>query len=508
MLKKNLIANFLGQGWVALMSLLFIPLYIKYLGIEAYGLIGLFALLQTLLSLLDMGMTPTLAREMARFTGGTHSAQSIRDLLRSIEVISLSIAVLIAGGTVLGGKWISTYWLRSEALPVEVVAHNFSIMGLVTALRFIEGVYRSTIVGLQRQVLLNVVNSFMATMRGFGAVCLLIWVSPTVEAYFLWQGVISLLSLAVLASITYRVLPKAARPGRFSKMALLGIGRYAGGMLGITVLSLLTMQADKIILTKLLSLSEFGYYSLASVVAGVTYMLVGPIGQAWSPRLSELKASDQQSKFIETYHQGAQLVSVFVGSAAIVLIIFAETVLQLWTQDNALAHRSATLLSLLVLGNLLNSLLWIPYQAQLAYGWTGLAFRLNLLAVIMIVPAFYLLIPRYGPEGAAWVWISLNALYLLIGIHFMYRKILTKEKWRWYKWDVILPLVTATITALLMRWFTPPAASFAGQLAVLALVSIFTLVAATLAASSLREQFRFSIQLLISNFKIKTPLQH
>jgi hypothetical protein len=53
------------------MGLAFIPLYIKYHGIEAYGLIGLFALLQAWLGLLDMGMTPILGREMARFTGGT-----------------------------------------------------------------------------------------------------------------------------------------------------------------------------------------------------------------------------------------------------------------------------------------------------------------------------------------------------------------------------------------------------------------------------------------------------
>jgi O-antigen/teichoic acid export membrane protein len=78
-LKKNLIANYLGQGWTALMGLAFIPLYIKYLGIEAYGLIGLFAIIQAWLSLLDMGMTPMLGREMARSTGGSHTAQSIRD---------------------------------------------------------------------------------------------------------------------------------------------------------------------------------------------------------------------------------------------------------------------------------------------------------------------------------------------------------------------------------------------------------------------------------------------
>ena len=80
------------------MSLAFVPLYIKYLGIEAYGLIGIFVMLQAWLTLLDMGMKPALAREMARFTGGGHDAQSVWDLLRSIEIVALGIAVLIGLG--------------------------------------------------------------------------------------------------------------------------------------------------------------------------------------------------------------------------------------------------------------------------------------------------------------------------------------------------------------------------------------------------------------------------
>lgn len=54
-LKKNIFSNYFGAGWVALMTLAFIPLYIRYLWIEAYGLIGIFAMLQGLLSLLDFG---------------------------------------------------------------------------------------------------------------------------------------------------------------------------------------------------------------------------------------------------------------------------------------------------------------------------------------------------------------------------------------------------------------------------------------------------------------------
>src|ERR1019366_6384617 len=113
-LKRNVVANYLGQGWRALMGLAFVPLYIKYLGIEAYGLIGIFALLQAWLGLLDMGMTPTLSREMARFTSGTHSAQSIRDLLRSIEVVGLGVALVIAVGIWVASGWLASDWLRAE----------------------------------------------------------------------------------------------------------------------------------------------------------------------------------------------------------------------------------------------------------------------------------------------------------------------------------------------------------------------------------------------------------
>jgi O-antigen/teichoic acid export membrane protein len=486
------------------MGLAFIPLYIKCLGIEAYGLIGLFGVLQAWLSLLDMGMTPTLNREMARFTGGTHSATSIRDLLRSIEVIALSIAALVGLGIWAASGWLASDWLRAENLPIDTVAQSFAIMGAVTSLRFVEGIYRSAIIGLQRQVLYNAVNSALATLRGLGAVGILMWVSPTIEAFFVWQGVISLITLVVLANVTYRALPKAERSGHFSMPALQGIGHFAGGMMGITFLALLLTQVDKILLSKLLTLSDYGYYTLATVVAAALYMLTGPVTQAWFPRLSELHANNQQAELITKYHQGAQLVSVFMGSAAVVMIVFAEPILQLWTRDAELAHRSATLLSLLALGNLLNGLMWIPYQTQLAHGWTSLATRINVVSVAIIVPAILWATPRYGAEGAAWVWVSLNVGYVLIGIHFMYRKILIREKWRWYGKDVLQPLMVATVVATALAWAMPADLVYFYKLAWLLAASSVTLLATTFAATHVRHGLLTQLSIFKTSWISKT----
>src|SRR5208283_4086584 len=236
------------------MSLAFIPLYVKFLGIEAYGLMGIFAMLQAWLVLLDMGMKPTLSREMARYTVGAHSPQYIRDLLRSVEVIAVIIAALVTLFIWLAATWLATRWLKPQALPPAEVARALALMGAVMGFRFIEDVYAATMVGLQRQVLDNAVTISTATLRALGAVCVLAYIAPTIEAFFVWQGVVSLITVAVYGQIVYRSLPASPLSGRFSIRAVADIWRFAAGMTLISLLALLLTQIDKILLSRILTL--------------------------------------------------------------------------------------------------------------------------------------------------------------------------------------------------------------------------------------------------------------
>lgn len=487
-LKKNIIANYLGQGWRALLGLAFIPLYIKYLGVEAYGLIGIFAILQAWLGLLDMGMKPALGREMARFTGGAVDAQSIRDLLRSIETIGVVIAGMVALGIWAASGWLASDWLTAKNLPVEVVAQAFAVMGVVTALRFIESIYVSSIVGLQRQVLENIVTSIMATARGLGAVGVLAWVSPTIEAFFIWQGLISLITVALFAGVVYRALPPSPRAARFSGSAMIGIWRFAAGMMAITFLALLLTQVDKILLSRLLTLEAFAYYAMASVVANALYMLLGPISTAFYPRFTELATRGDDLAMRAAYHQSTQSVTVLMGAAAIVLMVFGDKVLVLWTSNPVLAHQVAPLMAVLALGTLFNGLMTIPYQMQLAHGWTTLGIKVNIVAVGILVPAILWVVPKYGAIGAAWMWVALNGGYLMFGVYFMHRRLLPTEKWRWYLQDVFIPLATATTTAYLCRWVIPVGFGKMVEFGVLLVSSGCVLIAAALAAPMVRLQ--------------------
>jgi O-antigen/teichoic acid export membrane protein len=487
-LKKNIIANYLGQGWRAIMALAFVPLYIEYLGIEAYGLIGIFTMLQAWLMLLEMGMKPALVREMARFTGGSIDSQSIWNLLRSVEVIMFCIAILTGFGIWIASDWLATEWVQAEKMPVGVIAHAFTLMGLVAALRLIENIYTSSIAGLQRQVLQNVITSTMATFQGLGAVAVLVWIEPTIDVFFIWQGVITLITTVIFMTVTYYILPKPQHVARFSLVALTNIRSFAVGMFGITLLSLMLMQIDKILLSRLLPLEVFGYYVLASLVAGGLYIIITPIGAAFYPRFIELLTRNDNQALIRVYHLGSQLVTVLMGSAAMVLILYSERIILLWTSDPALTEQVAPVMMVLVLGTFFNGLMWMPYQMQLAHGWTSLSIRINIIAVVLLVPTIMWVVPIYGAVGAAWVWVVLNAAYFLIGVHFMYRRILNTEKWIWYLNDIFFPLIAAGVTALLCQLILPEQLGRIGELAVLASISIIVLIATSLSAPLVRQQ--------------------
>jgi O-antigen/teichoic acid export membrane protein len=123
---------------------------------------------------------------------------------------------------------------------------------------------------------------------------------------------------------------------------------------------------------------------------------------------------------------------------------------------------------------------------QLAYGWTKLTIKMNLVAVALLVPTLFLVVPRYGGIGAAWVWVTLNAGYVLLGVHFMHLRVLPSEKLLWYGQDVITPASAAAAAALACRYFMPNRAGTIIDLLVLLFTSVCVVVAATLVSPLVR----------------------
>ena len=220
-IKQNIIANFGGKAWQALMSLAFVPLYIKFMGIESYGLVGIFASLLALFGILDMGLSTTLNREMARLSALPDKASEMRNLVRTLELPYWGVAVFIGIAVVCLSGPIANYWVKADKLTPATVKQALMIMGGVVAFRWPVSLYSGGLMGLQKQVLLNGINVFEATLRGLGAVLILWLISPTIQAFFIWQIFASMVHVLLSAFFLWHNLPKSSQHSRFQKESLL-----------------------------------------------------------------------------------------------------------------------------------------------------------------------------------------------------------------------------------------------------------------------------------------------
>ena len=115
----------------------------------------------------------------------------------------------------------------------------------------------------------------------------------------------------------------SGRKATFSIARLRAVRGFTTAVAGVTLLALLLQQADKLILSKLLTLTAFGYYTFAGTVAMTLARFVGPVHATFFPRFTELVSRGDDAKLTDVYHRACQLVSVAVLPAAVVLAIFA-----------------------------------------------------------------------------------------------------------------------------------------------------------------------------------------
>jgi len=216
-IKRNIAANMGGRVWSNLISLLFIPVYLHFLGIDNYGLIGFWITLVSVLSILDFGMGLTLTREMARLSTDPNNDRLLWDTLRSFEIIYWTLALTSGALIWIAAPAISNEWLNSASMPVETVIRSIRIMAAVFVFQFPFALYLGGIMGLQRQVLASGIQAGFGSMRGILASAVLWLISPTIEAFFYCQLIVSLLQTVFAAAALRRNLPFRSEERRVGK---------------------------------------------------------------------------------------------------------------------------------------------------------------------------------------------------------------------------------------------------------------------------------------------------
>jgi O-antigen/teichoic acid export membrane protein len=491
----NLVVSLGGQGWTALVQLAVIPFYIRVLGIEAYGLIGFYSVLQAVLMILDLGVSPMLNRELARRSARPELAREARDLVRTLEIGYWVLGLAIGSTVAAAAPFIASHWINAANIARPVVQRAVTIMGVVTALQWPISFYQGGLLGLQHQPVLNGIRVTMSTVSAVGAV-LILRREPTISVFFEWQVVVSAIHLVLISRALWRRLPLSDHPACVKPYLLRDVWRFAVGMSGMTACGLVLTHADKVLVSRLFSLEALGYYSLAGTVANGMYGLINPIFSAIFPRFSVLASLGDEIALRQLYHRGSQLMTVTLMPLATLLWLFALEILMLWTGNLVASRSAAPIVGYLVMGTAVNGLMTLPYALQLAHGWTDIGVRIASSLVLAQVPAIILLALLRGPVGTASVWLGLNLAYMAVGVPLTHRRLLPHEMGRWLGEDVLLPASAALAVVGVGRWLLPRTPGSAGSVAlVLTLLLLGAFASAALAASEGRQLLRAALAL-------------
>ena len=483
---RNVVANFAGRLWATLLSLAVVPLYLRLLGVETYGLLGIYTSLTAIFSLLDLGLGNLLNRRLAQSVDTPAGIAESADFTRTLECVYLAVGLLIGVITVAAAPFIAWHWVKPQGLSASTVEETLRLMGVAIAVQWPRALYAGGLMGQQRQVLLNVISSGSATALNLGGALVVWFMSPTIQALVAWTIVVGVCDTVVTRQVLLAKLrSQDARP-RFRWAMIMQEWRFAAGMTGISVMAVVLTQLDKIILSRVLTLEAFGYYTLAWRVASCLYPLVSPVASAYFPRLSQLSDGSDPGTLSRLYHEGCQYVSAIVFPVAAILAFFATPLLALWTHDMDTARNAGPTLALLAAGTAINAAMNLPLTLQLAHGWTRLVFLTNAVAVALLGPLIYWMSLHHGGFGAAAVWLTLNLGYLVVLMQLMHRRLLRGELLRWYLHDIGLPLAACIVMAGSWRWLVWDGVVDAAALIVIGTASFTTLCAGVYATPCAR----------------------
>lgn len=445
-IKKNVLFNYLGQFYIAFVGILILPLFLKHMGAEAYGLIGFFTLLQGWLQLLDLGMSPTMGREVARLKGQPQSAYQLRSVVRSLEFIFVTIATIIFSIIFFSRSWISHEWLTVNELDIGNVTTCIGIVAIIICLRWIASLYRSGINAYEQQVWMNVVDIVLATLRSPIALVIVIFSKGNILYYFSYQLFIVLIELLVIASRFYGLLPKINQ--RLSLVNIEELKRIAPFALGIAYTGgiwVITTQLDKLLLSKVLSLAEYGYFSLIATISAGLSILSGPISKAVLPRMTALLSQGKEAEMLTLYRKASRLVVCLIAPVTIVLMLFAKEVVYAWTGNMSAAEWTAPILPLYIAGNGLLAILAFQYYLQYAHGKLKLHVAYNTAYILITVPLIFYAVFNYGAIGTGYVWLGCQICTLFIWMPYVHRIFAPGLHWKWFINDFIFPVLFGLI---------------------------------------------------------------
>lgn len=455
-LAKNILLNYLGQIYVAIVGIIAATVYFSKLGPEAYGIIGLYVLIQVWFQLLDFGLTSTVSRLVARFHNGSYYKNEFIALYKKLQLLFLIIGIVAVSLASLTIEFFLTDWLNFSKISYIEVQYSLHLMVVIIFFRWLGGLFRGLINGSELFLWLNIFNSCFASLKIIAFLLADIFYSVGILGFFCVQLLIASLELIILNLKARAILKNASivnidNSGVIKEsLTLKGIINFSLTLAFTNTLWAICTQADKIFLSKLLEMSEYGIFSLVVVLANGITLLSFPIISALQPRLTSLLQTDFQ-QYIDSFFGSVQLITRICVGVAIFIAFNSHDIMFTWTGSTQIASTTATLLGFYAIGNGLAVYRQISYLLQYAAGNLKLYVTETITFIIFLLPSLYYFVSKYGFVGTGYCWFMTQLIFAIFWTPMVQKKLLGIVYYRRIFKNIVEPVLIMVFANLIVK---------------------------------------------------------
>ena len=412
---KNALSSFVSMAWLNILSVLSIPIYVKLLGADSWGIVAACSSLQLLFTLIDLGFGQIVPRWIAR---EAHDPALLRKYIAVFHKIYAGLALsaffaVQAGAHALTHDWFNVPPEQSAQLELCIRLIAFQLL-----FQFANSLYVGIWQGLQLQVQANVRTALFGTMKHAAAMAALLWLAPSPVNYAAAFGIVALAELVTSVVATQRkgLMGRSSGPA----IAVRPFIREAAVLSMGILLGLAVSQMDRIVLSRSVPVDSFGVYVVVANLALAFLSLQAPLTRAYFPILvQDIKENGHANP--------STLTRLLLGSTvvcvlpALAMCIGADWVLRVWVHNEHFVQLGTAPLRLLLIAMCLNAIYSCFYQVIVAAGFAHIVVKINLACLVMGIATVAILHGRSSLWVGGAIWVTTTFTQLVLGLTWYWR---------------------------------------------------------------------------------------
>ncbi|MBP3769954.1 MAG: flippase [Lachnospira sp.] len=216
---------------------------------------------------------------------------------------------------------------------------------------------------------------------------------------------------------------------------------------GMSVASVIYINSDTIMLTLINGNRASGLYSVATKTSHVICLMLSAVCTVLLPKLSKIYNENNKEKFSETLEKTFCYLLMIIFPLFIGLFMLSkEAVLLLGGETYILSVNAAKIISINVIFSPINGL--IASQVFIPMGMQKISFISTVVGAITNVALNFILLPKYGIEGAAVTTIIAELVVFVFGFVYIRKIINTKNILK-----SIIQYIIASVAVILVCYF-------------------------------------------------------